>query len=250
MAAPLNLKGRKYGRWTVLNRGGVVKRRVFWLCRCSCGEEKEVPAAALTKGKSRSCGCLQKELSAERVRTHGMSNSRAYSIWQAMHARCKYESSPNYDRYGGRGIKVCSRWDAFENFLADMGEPPESHSIDRIDFDGDYSPENCRWATSREQSNNKSTNKPITCDGITLNQNEWAASLGMPDFVLYSRLATYKWSTEEALKTPYEENKRHSRADMLNVDVSTLLRMQPSDSSSSDVRNAPDADKTGTGSDS
>jgi len=131
-----------------------------------------------------------------------MSYTPIFNLWEKMVARCNCPSNPAYHKYGGRGIKVCQRWMQFENFFADMGHRPPGKSLDRIDNDGDYSPENCRWATAKEQSRNKRTNKLVTFNGKTMCIAEWAEHLGMKMHTLYRRLCVANWPVERALTTP------------------------------------------------
>lgn len=126
--------------------------------------------------------------------------TRTYTAWYSMKQRCRNPNTVGWARYGGRGIKVCPWWDKFENFLADMGEAPsERHSLDRIDSDGDYSPTNCRWATKKEQDNNRSSCRVFECWGSKKNVREWAEAVGLKYATLYQRLCVRGWPIERAL---------------------------------------------------
>lgn len=155
--------GKTYGRLTVVARASDPSKKVQWLCRCSCGGSKVVNSCALQTGHVESCGCLRTE-NAKRVghmntkhgHAHPKSPSRTYRSWSAMWRRCTNQNGHAYQRYGGRGITVCTEWENFERFLADMGERPADRSIDRIDNDKGYFKDNCRWATRSEQQWNRS----------------------------------------------------------------------------------------------
>jgi hypothetical protein len=149
-----NISGRRFGRLIANVRIG--KK---WLCACDCGQTKEINPSNLKRGFTKSCGCMNREMSAKRnamlKQTHGMTNSVEYKTWQGMHQRCGNPKDKDYRHYGARGITVCERWGSFQNFYEDMGDKPDGLSIDRIDNDAGYSLDNCRWATPVTQANNK-----------------------------------------------------------------------------------------------
>jgi hypothetical protein len=175
-----DLCGKQYGRLRVIafiesRKIGPRRWDKYWLCQCECGNQKVICQSSLSSGKSNSCGCLHKAALAQRVTTHGASKTRVYSIWKTMRQRCNNPRDHRYPYYGGRGITICERWKQFENFAADMGEPPLGCSIERIDNDGDYCPGNCCWATQAEQiRNRRSYRKLITWNGEKLTFHQLA----------------------------------------------------------------------------
>lgn len=167
-----DLTGRKYPWFTVVSSSPVKNKynKTLWLCWCKCGNTFKATTSAINSGNNTSCGCMKNKAHI----THGKTKSPEYAIWQGMLQRCTNTNSTGYANYGARGIKVCDRWlESFENFLADMGfRPSRKHSIERTDNDGDYCPENCKWALPIEQLNNRRNNVYYTYNGVkrTLSQ--------------------------------------------------------------------------------
>lgn len=151
--------GKRYGMLTVLGlaqRSGP-RRGAMWRCICDCGNERSVFGTQLRRGTvNMSCGCQKNR---HNVR-HGLYRSQIYSRWKGMVKRCRNPNDTSYPNYGGRGIQVCDRWLSFENFLSDMGHPPPGMSLDRIDPNGDYEPNNCRWADASAQADNRRNSRP------------------------------------------------------------------------------------------
>lgn len=166
----VDLSGRAFGRLTVVRFShSSASGKAQWLCRCECGNELTVDAYNLKCGNTASCGCLRRDTTRKRVFKTGLCRSAEYNAHQNMLGRCYDPENPRYATYGARGITVCDRWkgpNGFENFLADMGRrPAPNYSIDRIDNDKGYYPENCRWATKYQQAKNKTSNVRVLVDG-------------------------------------------------------------------------------------
>jgi hypothetical protein len=168
-------------------KSGYRKARVY-LCQCDCGASKPIRQDDLRSGRTVSCGCFKRSITKARHITHGDTASAEYTAWANMRARCHNPKSSYYYCYGGRGIKVCERWNSYEQFLQDMGRKPSSaHSLDRIDVDGDYGPGNCRWATVKEQASNKRSTVRFIYDGRSWTLAEVARSTGISIHTIYSR---------------------------------------------------------------
>ena len=159
MSRTVFLEGKQFGRLIVLKRDEEksTKKNIRWLCGCICGNITSVYTHHLRNGTSTSCGCFQKEDISRRNTTHGMKYSLEYNSWSQMKARCNDINHKDYPNYGERGITVCDRWlESFENFYEDIGKRPDPKmSIDRIDVNGNYEPNNCKWSTPKEQMNNR-----------------------------------------------------------------------------------------------
>ena len=180
----MSLIGQRFGLLVVTGLGSPR----FVTVRCDCGKEKEATPKALRRGGVKSCGCQQ--YVGLNQTTHGQSSTATYNTWLRMIARCGNPQHPKYKYYGGRGIQVCERWlSSFENFLADMGHKPTGKTLDRYpDNNGNYEPENCRWATMREQSNNRRSNVLVTAHGQTLTVAQWAEISGKRPATIHDRL--------------------------------------------------------------
>jgi hypothetical protein len=202
--------GQKFHRWTVIGDAvSDANNLKNWLCRCECGTERRVRHYLLTAGKSKSCGCFQREDLGSRKLKHGYSAGGIirpeYSAWESMIARCTKPKVRMYPHYGGRGIRVCQRWmESFENFIADMGNrPSDKHSLDRIKNELGYEPGNCRWAIPEVQQNNRRNTVFIAYNGQRLPLAEVVRKHSIIDLeTVRCRVIRQGWSLERAMSTP------------------------------------------------
>lgn len=199
-----DITGKKFGRLTALSEvQASVNGKIKWVCVCECGKRKEIFKTNIISGKSKSCGCLQKEcvsMANKKRKVHGALNTGAYKSWKAMNQRCCNPNNESYDNYGGRGIRVCERWlNSFENFYADMGDRPKGKSLDRIDNDRKYCPENCKWSSAKEQSNNRRNSIVLTLNGESKTMSEWSRLTGIKYITIWTRIKKYNWPVSKAL---------------------------------------------------
>lgn len=217
----VDLAGKRFDRITILSGAGSTGapgapgRRKLWLCRCDCGQEFTRTTGALRRSeiaRAASCGCERAERIGQLRRTHGARRNpamrAAYEAWTGMKKRCYNQRTARFPHYGGRGIVVCERWrEDFAAFFEDMGQKPSpAHSLDRIDVNGPYSPENCRWASSAEQARNRTDTVWITVAGERLCVADAAAKFDLPATAVAKRLKR-GWSDEEAVLTPLRKDR-------------------------------------------
>ena len=205
MSKALNLKGKEFNYLLVQKRSGSNKQgRSTWECLCKCGTTIIATGSLLVSGNVQSCGCFKIEkmkINGKQRRTHGMKKTPEYTAWRNMKDRCYNKKDKNFKTYGGRGITVCEQWrNSFENFLKDMGKKPsKKHSLDRVDNNKGYSPDNCKWVTMQEQSNNRRSNKRISFQGITMTIAQWARFRGITYPALAQRIRN-NWDIAKALE--------------------------------------------------
>lgn len=216
-----DVTGRKFGRLTAIRKTETKNRQAMWECVCDCGNVGSYSLSKMKKGNTKSCGCYFKDKMKEfhedsdhsYLIKHGHSTKKkqtdTYKVWAGIRTRCVNPNDTAYQNYGGRGITICERWkDSYENFLEDMGERPgKDYSIDRIDNEQGYSPENCKWATRKEQHRNTRRNVWIEFNGEKKVMADWADEYGIKRQTLKHRLAVLGWDIETALTTPSRKSK-------------------------------------------
>jgi hypothetical protein len=228
MGAFMDMTGREFTRLRVVGFGGWAgngnARLSAWRCVCAedlggCGRETVVRVSKLKNGHTKSCGCLRDDSRGKSSITHGASRGKTrtnkmspeYTTWAAMRQRCLTPTCKKFPRYGGRGIRICDRWQDFAAFLADMGPKPSSkHTVERINNDGDYEPANCRWATNTEQSRNRSSNTILELDGVRRCLAEWVEITGIRLTTIQQRKRA-GWSDRDALTVAPSHGNRHLR---------------------------------------
>lgn len=200
MSRPIDLKGKRFGKLTVIEKAGTNKhRKLMWKCQCDCGNHSIVVGQDLRRGKTSGCGVCIIGHNVKR----GLTSSRIYGIWNGMKNRCSNENTSSYYRYGARGITVCDEWlnnfQSFYDWAMENGYRDDL-TIDRIDNDNGYSPDNCRWITMHEQNRNKCNNRKITCRGITKIVADWAIVLGIGKEILAYKLNRSELSEAEVIE--------------------------------------------------
>lgn len=211
MATFEDLSGRHFNAWEVLERAPNNSHgSAMFLCRCECGTTRVIRAGCLKSGKSKSCGCHKNDYN----RTHGGKGTRLYEIWRQMRYRCQKPNHNAYPKYGGRGISVCPEWNDFAVFRAwalSHGYT-DRLSIDRIDVDGNYCPENCRWADSTVQMNNRRTTPHYSYMGENMTLSEWSRRLGIPRTTLQNRIRRGKTFAQAVEQRPIERTGKNGES--------------------------------------
>lgn len=209
----VDINGKRFGRLVVLWHSYTLNKKYgseFYECICDCGVRCVKKKANIITGDTRSCGCLKKESIGNVNRSHSLTGTKEYVSWMAIKSRCYYPKNNRYAKYGARGITVCQRWkDSFENFLSDMGYAPSpKHSVDRVDVNAGYGPENCRWATTKEQSRNTTRTRLLEYNGQKKTLGEWLEVFGLKDEKrkIYQRIHKLGWSLENALEIKKHTN--------------------------------------------
>ena len=206
-----NIIGQRYGKLTVTSRAPNKGNSVMWNCVCDCGNSCVVNGSNMRRGLQKSCGCQRRKSMKERTLKHGKSGTRLYRIWNNMKARCNNPNNDDYRNYGRRGIEVCEEWkNSFETFhaWATGNGYSDGLTIERKDVNGNYCPDNCRWATRVEQNRNRRDNVTLTFEGETHTLSEWSSIKGIKPQTVWKRLRTGK-TPEEILK----QNKLKTRKD-------------------------------------
>lgn len=208
MAIKIDITDKRFGKLLVIKQSDQrnSSNDILWECICDCGNKKSITSGSLRHGSSKSCGCMQGRP------THGDSGTRIRAIWNNMMRRCYNESDRQYHRYGGRGIKVCIEWKDYFKFKewAYANGYRNDLTIERINVNKGYNPKNCKWATHKEQNNNRSTNRFVTIDGIRKTLSQWSEVYGISQFRIKRRLDP-GWIARDAVSTPINKDKISKR---------------------------------------
>jgi hypothetical protein len=192
----IDLTGQKFNMLTVIKFSHADKE-AWWECKCDCGKIKTLRARNIKSGLIKSCGCFNIEKIMDRNIKHNLCGTKTYTTWLNMIKRCTDPNNNSYKNYGARGIKLCDKWLTFKGFYEDMGDRPNETTLDRIDNDGNYLKENCKWSTKKEQANNRRNSRIITYKNKTQTLQQWADELGINVKKLWNRLFTLKWTVEK-----------------------------------------------------
>jgi hypothetical protein len=213
MSKVIDLVGRRFGSWLVLHNTG--ERRsghLLWRCLCDCGTERDVSGSNLRNGVTKSCGCKESKRVSKVFGIHRVSKHPLYHIYMGMYYRCYEEHDTSYESYGGRGIYICDEWrenpDKFFEWSLNNGWAP-GLSIDRIDNDGCYGPDNCRWTTMKEQNKNRRNTIYVSCEGVKRPLCEVTEELGLDYNVVHKRFRNLGWSLDRALTEPVKKLRLH-----------------------------------------
>lgn len=213
MSSFIDLTGNRYGDLVVIRRSdNTSKGLATWECLCDCGKTTIVRGSSLRNGTVKSCGC--RRIKRKPNLRHGMSHTRLYYVWGNIKRRCYDNTNPAYKNYGGRGIKMCDSWKcSFESFAewALNNGYSDSLTIERINVNGDYCPENCTWIPNNEQQNNRTTCLLYKYNGETKNLAEWCSYFNLPYMTVYTRLFRWKWGFERAISEPIHVEKRNRK---------------------------------------
>lgn len=208
--ALVDMTGQKFGRWTVLSLDETSTKPKYWFCVCECGTKRRVIGFTLRRGQSVSCGCYASEWSVKKHTRHGMYRHAAYSTWRAMHQRCTVPKNPGYPEYGARGIKICEKWQTFEGFWEDMGPTwKEGLSIDRMENNGHYERNNCRWATAMEQGNNRRNNQMIPTPHGPMTVSDASRQFGINRNTIFRRIRD-GWPRERLIEAAQYHPRWHT----------------------------------------
>lgn len=210
MSKFIDLTGQKFNMLTVLEKASTINGITTWKCKCDCGNITFVRGGNLKNNLVKSCGCLKHK----KRNTHHLSHTKLFRTWNGIKRRCYYTKDKSYPDYGGRGITICDEWKddfiAFYNWAMENGFN-DSLSIERINVDGNYNPQNCRWATAKEQANNRRSCVMISYNGKTQNLTKWCEELDLNYKRVHNRMFKKGWDFEKAINTPVDITKRNKK---------------------------------------